>query len=104
MSLLKYFLRANYHPTEMFEKEINRVLDIEECFARGVLERIAWQSMFMAARESGMSEAIATQFIQSKWIRHNEDRIMEKVTDVLFSMMEEDTEYSLNYTNGDGHI
>lgn len=71
---------------DKYETELDRIYDLQ-CFSRTVLDRVAWEAIFVAAREIGMSEAIATQFIQSKWIRHNEDRIMEKVSQALYDMM-----------------
>jgi len=76
--------------TIKYETELDRIYDLQ-CFSRTVLDRVAWQSIFVAAREIGLSEEIATQFIQSKWIRHNEDIIMEKVSQTLYDMMASDS-------------
>ena len=46
-----------------------------------------WAAFYTAAREIGMPEDMAKQFIDSKWFRHNEEEIYRQITAILFTML-----------------
>ena len=69
-------------------------------FTKNYAKNNIWAAFYTAAREIGMSEDMAKQFIDSKWFRHNEEEIYQQLTATLFTMLwcessfVDDTEFS----------
>ncbi len=56
-------------------------------FARNAAKNSIWAAFYTAAREVGMPEDMAKQFIDSKWFRHNQEEIYQQMTATLFTML-----------------
>tara|TARA_R100000908_G_C3744116_1_gene139887 strand:+ start:147 stop:452 length:306 start_codon:yes stop_codon:yes gene_type:complete len=56
-------------------------------FAKNYAKNNIWAAFYSAAREVGMPEDMAKQFIDSKWFRHNEEEIYQQLTATLFTML-----------------
>ena len=69
-------------------------------FARNAAKNSIWAAFYTAAREIGIPEDMAKQFIDSKWFRHNQEEIYKQMTATLFTMLwcessfVDDTEFS----------
>lgn len=59
-------------------------------FAKTYAKNTIWASFYTAAREIGMPEDMAKQFIDSKWFRHNSEIIYKELTATLFTMLWEE--------------
>jgi len=64
-------------------------------FARNAAKNSVWAAFYTAAREIGMSEDMAKQFIDSKWFRHNEETIYQQLTATLYTMLRSDSAFGL---------
>ncbi len=65
------------------------------------LGTMAYNSLYMAARELGATPYEAYQLCNSKWIRHNEDFIPQNMTEMFMNMLYRSNSHK-NYMDGDG--
>jgi len=56
-------------------------------FAKNYAKNNIWAAFYTAARENGMSEKQAKQFIDSKWFRHNEEEIYQRLTVTMYHLL-----------------
>ena len=64
-------------------------------FTKNYAKNNIWAAFYTAAREVGMPEYMAKQFIDSKWFRHNEEVIYRGLTETLFTMLCSDSAFGL---------
>jgi hypothetical protein len=93
---------------ESFEADTSKYFDeTEELYGRqnyltfSNLGTMAYNSLYMAARELGATPIEAFNLCNSKWIRHNEDYIPENMTEMFMNMLYRDKGYK-HYIDGDG--
>tara|TARA_R110002020_G_scaffold184769_3_gene382017 strand:+ start:6108 stop:6452 length:345 start_codon:yes stop_codon:yes gene_type:complete len=63
-------------------------------FTKNLLGRVAYDSLYIAAREKGMTTEEAATFCTSKWIRHNEEVIGTLLVATMLDAMEKTTLWS----------
>jgi hypothetical protein len=97
-----------YYGAESFEADTSKYFDeTEELYGRqndltfSNLGTMAYNSLYMAARELGATPIEAFNLCNSKWIRHSEDYIPENMTEMFMNMLYRDKGYK-HYIDGDG--
>jgi len=93
---------------ETFEADTSKYFDErEELYGRqnfitfSNLGTMAYNSLYMAARELGATPIEAYNLCNSKWIRYNEDYIPENMTEMFMNMLYRNNGHK-NYIDGDG--
>ena len=88
--------------TSKYFDEIEVLYGRQNHFTYSNLGSMAYNSLYMAARELGATPIQAFNLCNSKWVRHNEDFIPENMTEMFMNMLYRERVSWKGYIGGDG--